>query len=71
MHNYPLLAKQLILTAFPPLSFDKEITVDNFEAYALHQRRLIDQYLKITDDKDKKYAYQSIFGNGHRPTIYG
>jgi len=71
VHNYPLLTKQFILTAFPPLTFDKEITAENVEAYALHQRRLIDQYLKITDDKENKYAWENIFGTGHRPTIYG
>ena len=69
MHSYPLLAKQMILTAFPPLSFDKDITPENFEGYALRQRRLIDQYSKVTEKK--KYSWKSIVGTGFKPTVYG
>merc|ERR1719469_644790 len=71
VHNNPLLTKQFILSAFPPLTFDKEITSDNFEEYALHQRRVIDQYIMKTKDDKSKYSWESIVGKGFCPTLYG
>merc|ERR1711862_495035 len=71
VHNYPVLVKQFILSAFPPLSFEKELTEHNFEEYALHQRRLIDQYMKFKTIDKTKYSWESIIGKGFNPTIYG
>ena len=58
----PILIKQMILSAFPPINKDKEYTPENAEKVLLNARNVLSQYITLGDDR--KYTLEALLGGG-------
>ncbi|CAB9513030.1 resistance protein [Seminavis robusta] len=62
VEDSPILYKQMIMAAFPPINKDEEITAENMEQVAVNYTRVLNKYL---DDKDltgarKAFAHKYV-----------
>ena len=67
-HMTSLLIKQMVMTAFPSLTREKEFTPDNIEEYILRAQRVLTKYAEVEDQR--RYTFPSIMGTGTRPQFY-
>jgi hypothetical protein len=56
----PILMKQMVLTAFPSITREKEFTPDNLEEILLRQSSIMGNYLAVADKQKRNYSIQRI-----------
>ena len=69
-HTQSLVLKQMILSAFPAISRDKEFTPDNIEEFLVKSRQVVNRHLEPSTPGPKKYALRNILGSGASQVQY-
>ena len=59
-HVNPILIKQMVMTAFPTVSKDKEITPQNLEESLLRIGSIMSHYVTIADKQKSRYSLPGI-----------
>ena len=67
-HIQSLMIKQMILTAFPSITKEKEYTKENIRERILRTNRILNEYMAITDRR--KYNFKKLLGNGTAPVYF-
>mmetsp|Transcript_62803 Transcript_62803/g.185464 ORF Transcript_62803/g.185464 Transcript_62803/m.185464 type:complete len:510 (-) Transcript_62803:200-1729(-) len=67
-HIQSVLVKQMVMTAFPSITKDKEYTPENIEEALTRRRAIMNEYLQIQERQ--KYSRSAILGTGYRPQFY-
>lgn len=64
-HTSSVLAKQMFMTAFPPLTRDKKVTEDNVEEWLLRSRRVMSRYVEAAERNTTMNALAASPGGVH------
>jgi hypothetical protein len=67
-HVQSVMVKQMMLSAFPTITHDKEYTPENLEEALVRRRQIMKQYVEMHERK--KYSFGAIVGGGVRPQFY-
>ena len=66
-----LLIKQMIMSAFPPITTENKITPENIEDVLIRGRYILGKYRDLEERKYGKYSlFEEILGKGQRPQFY-
>jgi len=52
--------KQMVMSSFPPITMEKEFTPENLETVLVQQRQVFNDYLEMSDKKDKFNIYRTL-----------
>lgn len=63
MEDSPILYKQMIMAAFPPINKEKELTGENIEQVAVNYTRLLNKYLEDQDLTGARKAFAHKYVN--------
>jgi hypothetical protein len=71
-HTTSTLVKQMIMTALPPISYDKKYTPDNLEHAILRGRHVYKKYAEHfeTVEKEKEWSFSDALGKGSTAVFY-
>ena len=69
-HTNPVLIKQMILTAFPTITREKEVTPENIEESLLRQSSIMGNYVSITDRQKLRYSLPGILKSQPAQNFY-
>ena len=69
-HTQSLVIKQMVLSAFPPISREKEYTPDNMEETILRTRQVFNQYLQVQERKENNWTWGKTLGKGQSAVFY-
>lgn len=67
-HINSLMIKQMILSAFPSVTCEKEYTPENLGDVLLRSIQVMNEYLQLQEKR--KYSWSKLLGNGGKPTFY-
>jgi len=70
-HTQSVAIKQMVLTAFPPISRDKEYTPQNIENALLRSRQVYNKYLSAYEKEQKnEWTWSNVLGTGSSSVFY-
>lgn len=69
-HTNPVLIKQMVLTAFPSITRERELTPDNIEEVLVKSGRVMQSYLTVSDRQKARYSLAGILKSQPAQNFY-
>lgn len=69
-HVNPMLVKQMVLTAFPTITKEKEVTPSNIEDILLRDGRVMSSYIGVQDSQKSRYSLTGILSTQAGQNFY-
>ena len=69
-HTQSAILKLMILAAFPPINTDEKYTPDNLESALVKSRRVFNQYVELTERKERNWGFRDALGKGSSVVFY-